>query len=66
METRSNTKHVKEYIDFAAKHGFDAVFSRRLERRLGRLVWSRKDYVSDFVTPYPDFDVKGNSRICEI
>ncbi len=29
-----------------------------MERRLGRLVWKSQDYVFDFVTPYPDFDVK--------
>lgn len=55
----ANTAHVKEYIDFAALHGFDAVLVEGWN--IGWEDWfgNSKDYVFDFVTPYPDFDVKG-------
>lgn len=54
----ANTAHVKEYIDFAAKHGFDAVLVEGWN--IGWEDWfgKSKDYVFDFVTPYPDFDVQ--------
>lgn len=50
--------NVKKYIDFAAKHGFDAVLVEGWN--IGWEDWfgHSKDYVFDFVTPYPDFDVK--------
>ena len=55
----ANNANVKKYIDFAAKHGFDGVlvegWNEGWEDWFGHL----KDYVFDFVTPYPDFDVKG-------
>ena len=53
----ANTAHVKEYIDFAAKHGFDAVLVEGWN--IGWEDWfgHHKDYVFDFVTPYPDFNV---------
>ncbi|MBC5862037.1 glycoside hydrolase family 97 protein [Flavobacterium turcicum] len=55
----ANNANVKKYIDFAAKHGFDGVlvegWNQGWEDWFGHL----KDYVFDFVTPYPDFDVKG-------
>ena len=54
----ANKENVKKYIDFAATNGFDAVlvegWNEGWEDWLGR----SKDYVFDFVTPYPDFDVK--------
>ena len=54
----ANTKHVKEYIDFAAQHGFDAVLVEGWN--IGWEDWfgNSKDFVFDFVTPYPDFNVK--------
>ncbi|MCE4563189.1 glycoside hydrolase family 97 protein [Maribellus sp. CM-23] len=54
----ANTAHVKEYIDFAAEHGFDAVLVEGWN--IGWEDWfgKSKDYVFDFVTPYPDFDVQ--------
>lgn len=55
----ANTKHVKEYIDFAAKHGFDAVLVEGWNQGWEDWFGHEKDYVFDFVTPYPDFDVKG-------
>jgi len=58
----ANTAHVKEYIDFAALHGFDAVLVEGWN--IGWEDWfgNSKDYVFDFVTPYPDFDVKEIQR----
>ncbi|KAA6301350.1 MAG: 4-alpha-glucosidase SusB [Candidatus Ordinivivax streblomastigis] len=55
----ANTPHVKEYIDFAAKNGFDAVLVEGWN--IGWEDWygNSKDNVFDFVTPYPDFDVAG-------
>jgi len=54
----ANTAHVKEYIDFAAKNGFDAVLVEGWDIGWEDWVGHWKDYVFDFVTPYPDFDVK--------
>ncbi|MDR2065167.1 MAG: glycoside hydrolase family 97 protein [Prevotellaceae bacterium] len=53
----ATTEHVKEYIDFAALHGFDAVLVEGWN--IGWEDWygKSKDYVFDFQTPYPDFDV---------
>lgn len=55
----ANTAHVKEIIDFAAKHGFGGVLVEGWN--IGWEDWFgyHKDYVFDFVTPYPDFDVAG-------
>ncbi|GAB2545287.1 glycoside hydrolase family 97 protein [Rufibacter soli] len=55
----ANTANVKRYIDFAAKHGFDAVLVEGWN--IGWEDWfgNSKDYVFDFVTPYPDFDLVG-------
>ncbi|MBC7846736.1 MAG: glycoside hydrolase family 97 protein [Flavobacterium sp.] len=55
----ANTKHVKEYIDFAAENGFDAVLVEGWNEGWEDWFGHSKDYVFDFVTPYPDFDVKG-------
>ncbi|WP_264548402.1 glycoside hydrolase family 97 protein [Flavobacterium sp. N2820] len=55
----ANTTHVKEHIDFAAKHGFDAVLVEGWNEGWEDWFGHEKDYVFDFVTPYPDFDVKG-------
>ncbi|GAB3650154.1 glycoside hydrolase family 97 protein [Hymenobacter agri] len=53
----ANTAHVKEYIDFAAKHGFDAVLVEGWNTGWEDWFGKHKDYVFDFVTPYPDFNV---------
>ncbi|WP_181305484.1 glycoside hydrolase family 97 protein [Rufibacter sp. XAAS-G3-1] len=55
----ANTANVKRYIDFAAEHGFDGVLVEGWN--IGWEDWfgNSKDYVFDFVTPYPDFDVQG-------
>ena len=55
----ANTQHVKEYIDFAALHGFDAVLVEGWNEGWEDWFGHEKDYVFDFLTPYPDFDVKG-------
>lgn len=53
----ANTQNVKKYIDFAAEHGFDQVLVEGWN--IGWEDWfgKSKDYVFDFVTPYPDFDI---------
>ena len=58
----ANTAHVKEYIDFASKHGFDAVLVEGWNEGWEDWFGKTKDYVFDFVTPYPDFDVKELQR----
>ena len=52
----ANTKHVKEYIDFAAKNGFDGVLVEGWNEGWEDWFGHEKDYVFDFLTPYPDFD----------
>ncbi len=54
----ANTDHVKEYIDFAAKHGFDAVLVEGWNVGWEDWFGKSKDNVFDFVTPYPDFNVE--------
>ena len=54
----ANNEHVKDYIDFAAKHGFDAVLVEGWNEGWEDWFGHHKDYVFDFLTPYPDFDVK--------
>ncbi|MCL5127328.1 glycoside hydrolase family 97 protein [Algibacter sp. L4_22] len=53
----NNTK-VKEYIDFASEHGFDGVLVEGWNEGWEDWFGKSKDYVFDFVTPYPDFDVE--------
>ena len=55
----ANNVNVKKYIDFAAKHGFDAVLVEGWNEGWEDWFGHSKDYVFDFLTPYPDFDVKG-------
>ena len=54
----ANNENVKKYIDFAAEHGFDQVLVEGCN--IGWEDWfgKSKDYVFDFTTPYPDFDIK--------
>ncbi len=54
----ANTTHVKKHIDFAAKHGFDAVLVEGWNEGWEDWFDRSKDYVFDFVTPYPDFDIE--------
>ncbi|NJY62267.1 glycoside hydrolase family 97 protein [Salinimicrobium sp. CDJ15-81-2] len=53
----ATTENVKRYIDFAAQHGFDGVLVEGWN--IGWEDWfgNSKDYVFDFMTPYPDFDL---------
>ena len=53
----ANNEKVKDYIDFASKHGFDALLVEGWN--IGWEDWfdRKKDYVFDFLTPYPDFDI---------
>ena len=55
----ANTEKVKKYIDFAADNGFDGVLVEGWNVGWEDWFGHAKDYVFDFVTPYPDFDVKG-------
>ncbi len=54
----ANTANVKRYIDFAAEHGFDGVLVEGWNEGWEDWYGKSKDYVFDFVTPYPDFDVQ--------
>lgn len=58
----ATTENAKRYIDFAAKHGFDAILIEGWN--IGWEDWfgNWKENVFDFVTPYPDFDVEEVSR----
>lgn len=53
----ATTENVKRHIDFAAKHGFDAVLVEGWNIGWEDWVGNYKDEVFDFVTPYPDFDL---------
>ncbi|MBC7902173.1 MAG: glycoside hydrolase family 97 protein [Gemmatimonadaceae bacterium] len=53
----ATTANVKKYIDFAALHGFDAVLVEGWNTGWEDWFGNSKDYVFDFVTPYPDFKV---------
>jgi len=54
----ATTAKVKHYIDFAAKNGFNGLLVEGWN--IGWEDWfgHSKDYVFDFVTPYPDFNVQ--------
>lgn len=54
----ANNENVKRYIDFAANNGFDQVLVEGWNEGWEDWFGKSKDYVFDFVTPYPDFDVK--------
>ena len=55
----ATTENVKRYIDFAAKYGFDGVLVEGWNVGWEDWFGNEKDFVYDFVTPYPDFDVEG-------
>ena len=54
----ANNENVKRYIDFAAENGFDQVLVEGWNEGWEDWYGNSKDYVFDFVTPYPDFDIK--------
>ncbi len=57
----ATTENTKRYIDFAAKHGFDGVLVEGWNVGWEDWFGNWKEEVFDFVTPYPDFDLKAIS-----
>ncbi len=53
----ANNENVRRYIDFAAENGFDALLIEGWNEGWEDWFGCQKDYVFDFVTPYPDFDL---------
>ena len=53
----ATTENVKKYIDFAAENGIDQVLVEGWNVGWEDWYGHSKDYVFDFVTPYPDFDI---------
>jgi len=53
----ANNEKVRRYIDFAAEHGFDQVLVEGWNEGWEDWFGKSKDYVFDFVTPYPDFNL---------
>jgi hypothetical protein len=55
----ATTKNAKRYIDFASKNGIGAVliegWNTGWDHYLGK---DQRDFIFDFVTPYPDYDLK--------
>ncbi len=53
----ANNENVRRYIDFASENGFDALLIEGWN--IGWEDWygKEKDFVFDFLTPYPDFDL---------
>lgn len=58
----ANTAHVKEYIDFAARNGFDAVLVEGWNEGWEANFAYIKEHIYNFTKPYPDFDVKELQR----
>jgi hypothetical protein len=58
----ANNANVRRYIDFAAQHGFDALLIEGWN--IGWEDWygKQKEFVFDFLTPYPDFDLPALNR----
>ena len=58
----ANNANVRRYIDFATAHGFDALLIEGWN--IGWEDWYgvEKEFVFDFVTPYPDFDLPALNR----
>ncbi|TAE74481.1 MAG: glycoside hydrolase family 97 protein [Bacteroidetes bacterium] len=54
----ANNENTKRYIDFAAKNGFAGVLVEGWNVGWEDWFGNWKEEVFDFVTPYPDFDVK--------
>ena len=54
----ANNDKVKQYIDFASKHGFDALLVEGWNTGWEDWFGHSKEFVFDFITPYPDFDIK--------
>ena len=58
----ANTENVRRYIDFAAANGFDALLIEGWNEGWEDWYGKQKDFVFDFVTPYPDFDLPALNR----
>ena len=54
----ANTENVKRYIDFAAANGLDQVLVEGWNEGWEDWAGHSKLDVFDFITPYPDFDIK--------
>ena len=54
----ANNDNVRRYIDFASENGFDAVLVEGWNVGWEDWFGHQKDFVFDFITPYPDFDIK--------
>ena len=54
----ATNENVKRYIDFAAENGFDQLLIEGWNIGWEDWLGKEKDYVFDFQTPYPDFDIK--------
>ena len=55
----ANNENVRRYIDFAAENGFDALLIEGWNEGWEDWFGAQKDFVFDFLTPYPDFDLPG-------
>ncbi|MBO6028998.1 MAG: glycoside hydrolase family 97 protein [Bacteroidales bacterium] len=53
----ANNDNVRRYIDFAAENGFDGLLIEGWNEGWEDWFGHQKDYVFDFLTPYPDFDL---------
>ncbi len=58
----ANTRHVKDYIDFAAEHGFDAVLVEGWNEGWEDNFAYHKEVMYSFTKAYPDFDVEELQR----
>ena len=58
----ANNDNVRRHIDFAAANGFDGVLVEGWNIGWEDWVGNQKDFVFDFVTPYPDFDLPALNR----
>lgn len=54
----ATNEEVKRYIDFAAENGLDQVLVEGWNEGWEDWFGHQKDFVFDFITPYPDFDIK--------
>ncbi|MCB9202551.1 MAG: glycoside hydrolase family 97 protein [Flavobacteriales bacterium] len=54
----ATTENTKRYIDFASKYGFDGVLVEGWNVGWEDWFGNWKEDVFDFITPYPDFDIK--------
>lgn len=61
----ATTQNTIKYIDFAAKHGFDAVLIEGWNAGWEDWFGNWKENVFDFTTPYPDFDIEKITKYAE-